>query len=42
MLTPQQSRLRRTHVTSHALNYGIRSVAHNTLLVYDPQEYSWL
>jgi hypothetical protein len=27
--------------TSHALNYGIRSVAYNTLLVFDPQEYSW-
>lgn len=27
--------------SSHALNYAIRSVAHNTLLVYDPQEYSW-
>ncbi|MCF8034420.1 MAG: heparinase II/III-family protein [Desulfarculaceae bacterium] len=27
--------------TSHAMNYGIRSVAHNTLLVYDPKEYSW-
>ncbi|MCB2227456.1 MAG: heparinase II/III family protein [Desulfarculaceae bacterium] len=27
--------------SAHALNYGIRSVAHNTLLVYDPQEYSW-
>lgn len=25
----------------HALNYAIRSVAHNTLLVFDPQEYSW-
>lgn len=27
--------------TSHALNYAIRSVGHNTLLVYDPKEYSW-
>lgn len=27
--------------SSHALNYGIRSVAHNTLRVFDPQEYSW-
>ncbi|MBU2469146.1 MAG: hypothetical protein KKC78_10930 [Proteobacteria bacterium] len=27
--------------TSHALNYAIRSVAQNTLLVFDPQEYSW-
>ncbi len=25
----------------HALNYAIRSVAANTVLVYDPKEYSW-
>lgn len=28
-------------VTTHALNYAIRSVAQNTLLIFDPQEYSW-
>lgn len=27
--------------TPHALNYAIRSLAHNTLVVHDPQEYSW-
>ena len=27
--------------TVHALNYAVRSVAQNTLLVFDPQEYSW-
>ncbi|RJX34631.1 MAG: hypothetical protein C4525_06625 [Desulfarculus sp.] len=27
--------------TSHALNYAIRSVAANTLLIHDPKEYSW-
>lgn len=27
--------------SSHALNYSIRSVAANTILVYDPKEYSW-
>ena len=40
MLTPQGAGYDGP-TTSHALNYGIRSVAHNTLLVYDPQEYSW-
>lgn len=27
--------------TPHAVNYGIRSLAQNTLSIYDPQEYSW-
>lgn len=27
--------------SSHALNYGIRSIAQNTLRVFDPEEYSW-
>ena len=27
--------------TSHALNYGIRTLAHNIIRVFDPQEYSW-
>ncbi|MCB2190701.1 MAG: hypothetical protein KQI62_04005 [Deltaproteobacteria bacterium] len=27
--------------STHSLNYGVRSVAHNTLRVFDPQEYSW-
>jgi hypothetical protein len=27
--------------STHALNYSIRSVAANTILVYDPKEYSW-
>ena len=40
MLLPQGGGFDGT-TTSHALDYGIRSVAHNTLLVYDPQEYSW-
>ncbi len=25
----------------HALNYGVRTLAHNTVTVYDPREYSW-
>lgn len=29
-------------LTSHSLNYAIRSVAHNTVLIHDPKEYSWL
>jgi hypothetical protein len=28
-------------LTSHSLNYAIRSVAHNTVLIHDPKEYSW-
>ncbi len=28
--------------TPHALNYAIRSAAHNTVLIHDPKEYSWL
>lgn len=27
--------------TPHAQNYALRSLAHNTLSIYDPQEYSW-
>jgi len=27
--------------TPHAQNYAARSLAHNTLSIYDPQEYSW-
>lgn len=27
--------------TSHALNYAIRSLAKNTVFIYDPDEYSW-
>ncbi len=27
--------------TAHALNYAVRSVAHNTVLILDPREYSW-
>lgn len=27
--------------TPHAQNYAIRSLAHNTLIIFDPQEYSW-
>ncbi|MGD9125387.1 MAG: hypothetical protein PVG60_09850, partial [Desulfarculaceae bacterium] len=27
--------------TDHALNYAVRSVAHNTLVIRDPGEYSW-
>ncbi|MFH1036322.1 MAG: hypothetical protein V1806_17635 [Pseudomonadota bacterium] len=29
-------------VSQHAQNYAIRSLAHNTVQVLDPQEYSWL
>jgi len=28
--------------TPHALNYATRSAAHNTVLIHDPSEYSWL
>ncbi|KMY66538.1 hypothetical protein AAU61_15450 [Desulfocarbo indianensis] len=28
--------------TPHALNYATRSAAHNTVLIHDPAEYSWL
>lgn len=27
--------------TPHALNYAVRSLAHNTIIIRDPQEYSW-
>ncbi|KIX13276.1 hypothetical protein [Dethiosulfatarculus sandiegensis] len=27
--------------SNYALNYGIRSLGHNTLLIKDPKEYSW-
>lgn len=27
--------------TPHAMNYAIRSIAHNTLIIFDPAEYSW-
>ncbi|MCA1989301.1 MAG: hypothetical protein LDL07_09180 [Desulfarculus sp.] len=27
--------------TSHAQNYAVRSLAHNTIAIFDPQEYSW-
>lgn len=29
-------------LSAHSLNYAIRSVAHNTVLIHDPKEYSWL
>ncbi|MFH1058430.1 MAG: hypothetical protein V1797_07105 [Pseudomonadota bacterium] len=28
-------------ISPHAQNYAIRSLAQNTLIIYDPQEYSW-
>ena len=27
--------------TKHAMNYAARSIAHNTLVIFDPTEYSW-
>ncbi len=29
------------YATDQAQNYAIRSLAHNTVLIYDPDEYSW-